>query len=648
MPAMGFLRLVALFTLVGLSSTVSAQNVPLSRQTGTGAITGVVIDAATKRPIAGALVYLGMTNYGPVGERSRQITDAKGRFVYTDLPAADIYFMNVSKAGYIDSHYGDRGPSGLNFSNPKITLAEGQWFDQATIMMWRPGSISGTVSDERGEPVVGAFVRVISKIQVAGVAHLSAGSATTTDDRGRYRIAGLFPGAYLVNVPSVQTAVPAATPALTVEGLTPETAARSSEQKQRNNGALDLDPNNVLIIGNYVTPPASNGAPQAYPAMFYPGTPLVATSTAITLNAGETRDGVDISLRPVATVRVSGRVVGAGPNARGMVLRLIAPGLDDLAEGSEAATTLVAADGSFTFLNVPSGDYTLVGSRASLEYTGRSGGEMPATPGAVPGPGIGLGGIPAGPPGTSVWGRTETGDLNMWARTPVAVGASDVADIALTFRKGSTMRGRIAWDGDGVPPNPTAITAEPADGSTWLGMPRSAARASFDDDPGFTINGFLPGEYVLRVIGLAPPYAVKSIMINGRDYWTRPIDATNGQDFDEVIVTYTDRIATITGTVTMSAGAPSASVIAFPVERDQWTRYGFSAPRFRTAGVSNSGVYKIENLPAGRYYVVAVDAEQSSRWQDPAFLAEAAKGAATVTVGWGETGSQDLKLSVIK
>jgi hypothetical protein len=284
----------------------------------------------------------------------------------------------------------------------------------------------------------------------------------------------------------------------------------------------------------------------------------------------------------------------------------------------------------------------------SLEYRNRSSGEMPGTPGSVPGPGIGISGIPSGPPGTSVWGQSQAGDVNGWVRMPLAVGASDVNDVALTLRRGSTMRGRIAWDGAGHPPSPTAITAEPADGSTWLGMPRSVARASFDDDPGFTINGFLPGEYVLRVIGLAPPYAVKSIMINGRDYASLPIDATSGRDFDDVVVTYTDRIATITGTVTAEAGAPPASVIAFPVERDQWTRYGFSAPRFRTAGVSNSGRYKIENLPAGRYFVIAIDSEQASRWQDPAFLAEAAKGAATVTVGWGETGSQDLKLSVIK
>jgi len=193
-----------------------------------------------------------------------------------------------------------------------------------------------------------------------------------------------MPGDYIINVPSVQTAVPAATPALTVEGLTPDTAARNSDQPRRNNGALDIDPANLLIIGNYATPPPVNGAPQSYPSAFYPGSALVAGAQTIKLDAGQTRDGVDVSLRPVPTVRVSGRIAGGAQNMAGMVLRLIAPGMDDLADGSEVATTLVAADGAFTFLNVPSGDYTLVGSRASLEYRTRvpfsDGGDMPGTP----------------------------------------------------------------------------------------------------------------------------------------------------------------------------------------------------------------------------------------------------------------------------
>jgi len=383
----------------------------------------------------------------------------------------------------------------------------------------------------------------------------------------------------------------------------------------------------LIFKTSHFQPVVSRVTMGSYPAAFYPGTALVAAAQTIKLDAGQTRDGVDVSLRPVPTVRVSGRIVGSDARSvAGMVLRLIAPGMEDLAEGSEVATTLVTPDGKFTFLNVPSGDYTLVASRASVEYRTREAfsgsADLPGTPGSVPGPGSLFSSLTSGPPGSSVYGRHEAGDVNTWARMPLPVGAADVVDVAVQLRRGSTMRGRIAWEGDGAPPGPTAIAAEPADGSTWLGMPQTAGRASFDDDDRFTINGFLPGEYVLRVIGLGPPQAVKSIMIGGRDYATRPIDATGGQDFDNVVVTYTDRLASIGGTVTTRADDPPITVIAFPMERDAWSKYGLTPTRFQTAGLSNSGLYKIANIPAGRYLLVAVPTEQQSRWQDPAFLAE--------------------------
>jgi hypothetical protein len=620
---------------------------------GTGAISGVISDGETHRPIAGALVYLGIQGRGPVGRMSRQITDAKGRFVFVNLPPSDLFFMNAGKAGYNDGHYGDSGPVRGGVASGLIKLGPGQWFREANIPLWRPGVIAGSVVDERGEPVVGAYVRALSKITIAGSPHLAAGATTTTDDRGRYRLAGLLAGSYLVSVPSVQTAVPIDLPPDRIEGITAEAAARGSagDEKPRNNGALPLDPKHLLIIGNYATPPVpSDGRWQAYPITFYPGVAQVAQAAPVDLRNGETRDGVDVVLRPSPAVRVSGRVEAPAGVARGLVLRLIAAGLEDLGQGSEVATAVAAADGSFTFLNVPPGDYTILASRTSFEYAFGpvASQELPGTPGLLPGLGTFLGGLQAGPPGSRTRGSHAAGDQNYWGRAGVSVGAVDLAGVAVPMRRAVSLRGRIQFDGTGPPPNPTLILVEPADGTSSLGMQQSTTRPSVDADDTFTIDGLMPGEYVMRAVGLTPRQAIASITVDGADYTTRPLDASIGQDIDGVVVTFTDRIASISGSVQTNPGSRLLTVIAFPSAREQWTRYGLSAPRFKMAPVSNTGSFKIDNIPAGAYFLIAVDGAQSRRWQDPSFLDAASKIAARLDVAWGDAKTVDVPVSTIK
>ncbi len=272
---------------------------------------------------------------------------------------------------------------------------------------------------------------------------------------------------------------------------------------------------------------------------------------------------------------------------------------------------------------------------------------MPGTPGLMPGPGTLLSGIQAGPPSTRVSGSHAAGDAGYWARLPLAVGATDLASVTVPLRRAVSLSGRVAFDGSGAPPGPTLIVAEPADGRASLGLGQSTSRADIDDE--FTIPGLLPGEYVLRIIGISPRQAVKSIVMNGTDYTTKPFDTTTGQDISNVVITYTNQIANLTGSV---AGDPGPghimAVVAFPAAREQWTKYGLTPARFKSETVTNALTYKIENLPAGAYCVVAVDSSLMSLWQDPAQLDAASKVATKINIEWGETATVDLRLTPIK
>jgi hypothetical protein len=114
------------------------------------AISGVVIDATSQQPVRNAIVTLG----GAEGGEARLLTDPQGRFLFRGLPAGERYTLEATKPGYIDGRFGGR-----RARTPRpIALTDGQWFADTRIELVRPCSISGTVLDEAGEPIVRAFV----------------------------------------------------------------------------------------------------------------------------------------------------------------------------------------------------------------------------------------------------------------------------------------------------------------------------------------------------------------------------------------------------------------------------------------------------------------------------------------------------------
>jgi hypothetical protein len=662
---------------------------PSQPANATAAISGVVTNAATRRPIAGAIVSLrfgpGTSGLAPGLSRiRRQLTDALGRFVFRDLPGIRGYSISASRIGFVDAEYGQTttfGPTGT------INLRDGQWFDRADVLMWKPGAISGRVVDERGEALVGAYVRVLAQMLVAGTPRLLAGPAARTDDRGEYRLAGLVPGRYLVMVPSIQSTVAADLPA---SALADEAASRTAIETQltfgggglglppRVDAALDLDPANRLLVGNFPTPPIVNGRVQSYPITFFPGTSNSAAAATIELGLAEERRGADIALQPLPASRVSGIVEGPRDQIAGRLLRLMPAGLEDLSFGSEIATTRIGPDGRFVFLGVPNGTYTIDTRRASTELTieaASPGVSLPRTPGVFVG-GSQSGTVQSAPPGVGYLTRDGSVSDPYWTRTSVAV-SSDMSNVVVTLHPTLRLTGRMVFEGTtrqiveqqvsfgggiasgGTPTVTSGMTArpfrlptvyaEPASADTSLGVPRSNATPDSGVPDSFVLEGLRGGEYVLRVNQGSGLYVVKSITVGGQDVSYRPVDLSAARSAGEVVVTFTDQITTVNGFVQGDQSpASSAAVIAFPVERDQWTRYGFSPKRMQAATTEAATGFQMRGLPAGEYFFVAVDRSLMNAWQDPAFLERAAGLATRVSLQWGDTQSVNLSLSRIR
>jgi hypothetical protein len=89
------------------------------------------------------------------------------------------------------------------------------------------------------------------------------------------------------------------------------------------------------------------------------------------------------------------------------------------------------------------------------------------------------------------------------------------------------------------------------------------------------------------------------------------------------------------------------SVVAFPVEQRQWSRYGLTPLTIKDT-LFVGPRYTLTGLPAGEYFVVAVDAAFSGAWRDPAWLDAASRVATRVTLKWEEPVTIDLSLSRVQ
>ena len=614
-------------------------------QSGTGAISGVVTDAATQQPLAGAVVMLELDRStapptplrpGPI---TQQITDEKGRFVFTSLRPAQ-YLVNASMLGYFDGGYG-RALS--TREGTRIVLADRQWFARADVPLLRPAGVTGAVVDEHGEPVVGVPVRVLRQVMVAGRPQVASSTNTLTDDRGVYRIGGLTPGRYYVSVPSVQMAAPADSLAAAVSSGT--SYGRSSTTSDP---TLEIA-GQRLVVGRYAIPSLGpDGRVMAYPPMFYPAATSLNDATVVELDFGTDRAGIDFALRPLPAASISGTVVGPEDARSSLTLRLLPAGSEELGLGAEAATALVGASGRFTFVNVPAGDYVIDARASIVEYefdAGFARYNLPTPPGARS-TGGSASSVRSGTPGTGLT-TMRFGNQRYWGRATVSVSGRDVTDLAIPLREAVRMTGHFVLDGTSPPPPASIaafIVADPASGRASLGQPRNSISPR-DESANFVIDGFLPGEYVLR-FGSAGGWIIKSIVWDGRDYTHTPFDASRGRDFTGVVVTLTDKPPRLEGAVlgTDNRPASAGAVIAFPTERNQWSNYGLTPLRIASARLSNAGTFGFTTLPAGEYYVVAVDDGRINAWQDPAFLESVVATAARVQLAWGQTVTTNLKM----
>ncbi len=246
-----------------------------------------------------------------------------------------------------------------------------------------------------------------------------------------------------------------------------------------------------------------------------------------------------------------------------------------------------------------------------------------------------------------MWWQSPVG-AGAWGRIAVSVGAADVTGLELPVQAAATVRGHVVFD-DPAPPDPSQgfdVMLEPANADPALGAPENWAYGN--NSYAFTIKGLLGGRYLFR----PPPFGgwrIKSVTARGVDITDTGVDGTLGQDVDDVVITLTKAIASISGRTLDDRGQPTPGIaILFSVDPKRWVDFGFTPERLRsTRGTSADGSYSFTGLPGGGYYLIAIPPGRPNAWLDPRFLAAAVPKATKVTLVVGSPATQDVRLSEV-
>ena len=314
---------------------------------------------------------------------------------------------------------------------------------------------------------------------------------------------------------------------------------------------------------------------------------------------------MDVRLTDGTAVSVKGTVVHEGrPVSGARVWLLHTPGIPVRGFGDvDLASTVTGANGSFAFAGVAQGQY--------LVSAGSAAGQA------------------------------------MFGRAVVPVQRDDVTNVVVPMAAGSRVSGRVEFDGPDAPSGQYLFTWSvrftPARnqgevGGLWEHLDERGAFASRRP----------PGRYWLEPSGLdagGTRWLLRSIMGQGRDLTNTPLDLGE-DDIDDVVLTVTRRVATLSGNVTTTAGTEAdATVVLLP---EHALAAGMRSPYHRPRQVltSGRGAFDFGSLAPGSYFVAAIDDRDARIVESERYWTSVVRVATRVTLG--DSGHQTVTLPVLR
>ncbi len=348
---------------------------------------------------------------------------------------------------------------------------------------------------------------------------------------------------------------------------------------------------------------------RTYQTVFFPGVSEPAHAAIVRMGPGDALLNIDMPLRVVAATTIRGRLVRANGQPIGDATEITLRLADAPWDYWEARAHFDRVE-TFTFVDVPPGVYVL---EARLQVA------------------------------------TSCDTLLLSAEDIVTrhrfdVPASGLSGLEIPIAEGLAIQGRIVFNGKSDRPRTLAPVLKSVD------YPEAWPDLFAELDPAiqvaFRIPGVAPGRYVMPANdSLESKWFVESISAGLWDL-TSGVVAIDRGGLPEIVLTMTDRPASLSGTVTV-AGRPANSVVAvFPADPALWPAAHPFAGRFRTVRAA-SGYYQFVSVVPGEYFVVAFDDSLMDGWPSEPLLRALQRGAARIRIARGTSHALSLTLTSI-
>ncbi len=373
---------------------------------------------------------------------------------------------------------------------------------------------------------------------------------------------------------------------------------------------LSLPPGDYAVMGTTrETWPHDSDPKQVfgYASTYFPGTSTAAQAQRVKLGVAQEASGIDFSLVAgrVSTVRGTATSVSGLPLGGETVTMMREIGGPTMWIGSAVAvaSTKVAGDGSWTLSNIPPGEY-----RLSIRAGAR--GNDPAQEGQV----------------------------------TISVAGADVEGLSLIAGAGGTVRGEVVTDdGSPLPAGFDRMQVRPPfnPNARMMISVLHPDNGRVQSDGSFEVKGVL-SDTVLSIGPLTAEWTLKGIEVEGRDIADLPLPIEHGDTLSGVRVVLTRRPTIVRGALRDEKQNPAeGTIVVFADDSAKW-REGSRA--IRATRLDQRGLFTFKGLPAGDYFLVALDSVQEGQWYDPEFLESLKDRARRVTIADAESKQVDLVL----